>query len=78
MTINTRCNLLKHRQGRFHHGYRIRNVKRGFDRGRARAFAEVNRELAAYYKRMQEARERGEEFNEPPPMFGEDEGQEQD
>lgn len=53
-------------------------VKRGFDRGRARAFAEVNRELAAYYKRMQEARERGEEFNEPPPVFGEEEEQDQD
>ena len=53
-------------------------VKRGFDRGRARAFAEVNRELAAYYKRMQEARERGEEFNEPPPMFGDDKEQDQD
>ena len=53
-------------------------VKRGFDRGRARAFAEVNRELAAYYKRMQEARERGEDFNEPPPMFGDDKEQEQD
>ena len=53
-------------------------VKRGFDRGRARAFAEVNRELAAYYKRMQEARERGEDFNEPPPMFGDEEEQNQD
>ncbi len=54
-------------------------VKRGFDRGhsqgRAGAFAEVNRELAAYYKRMQEARERGEDFNEPPPMFGDDKEQ---
>ena len=48
-------------------------VKRGFDRGRARAFAEANKKNAEYYKRMQEARERGEDFNEPPPMFGDDE-----
>ena len=52
-------------------------VKRGFDRGRARAFAEARRQNAAYYKRMQEARERGEEFDEPPPMF-EDDGNEQE
>ena len=48
-------------------------VKRGFDRGRARAFAEANKRNAEYYKRMQEARERGEDFNEPPPVFGDDE-----
>ena len=52
-------------------------VKRGFDRGRRGAFAEVNRELDAYYKRMQEARERGEDFNEPLPRFGDDEEQEE-
>ena len=52
-------------------------VKRGFDRGRARAYAEARRQNAAYYKRMQEARERGEDFNEPPPMFG-DEAQEEE
>ena len=48
-------------------------VKRGFDRGRAGAFAEARRQNIAYHKRMQEARERGEEFNEPPPMFDDDE-----
>ena len=52
-------------------------VKRGFDRGRARAYAEARRQNAAYYKRMQEAKERGEDFNEPPPMFG-DEAQEEE
>ena len=54
-------------------------VKRGFDKGRAQAFAEVNKELAAYHKRMQEARAKGEDFTEPLPKFGddeEDEGQE--
>ena len=59
-------------------------VKRGFDRGRAQGEAEgrakeraeARRQNIAYYKRMQEARERGEEFNEPPPMFENDEEQE--
>ena len=55
-------------------------VRRSFDRGRAEgraeAYAEFNRRNAEYYKRMQEARERGEDFNEPPPTFGDD--QEQD
>ena len=57
-------------------------VKRSFDRGhaegRVEGLAEARRQNAAYYKRMQEAKERGEEFNEPPPMFGDDEEQEQD
>ena len=48
-------------------------VKRSFDRGRAEGRAEgradARRQNAAYYKRMQEAKERGEEFNEPPPNF---------
>ncbi len=61
-------------------------VKRGFDRGRAQGVvegralerAEARRQNAEYYKRMKEAHERGEEFTEPPPMFGDDEEQEQD
>ena len=53
-------------------------VKRGFDRGRSQAFAEVNKELAAYHKRMKEAHARGEVFDEPPPRFGVDEAREQD
>ncbi len=48
-------------------------VKRSFDRGRAEgrdeAFAEADEKNAAYFQRMQEAHERGEEFNEPPPRF---------
>ena len=48
----------------------------GFAEGRAEAYAEFNKRNAEYYKRMQEARERGEDFNEPPPTFGDD--QEQD
>ena len=52
-------------------------VKRGFDRGRAqgveegskKAYADADRQIAAYYKRMQEAKERGDDFDEPPPRF---------
>ena len=86
MTINTRCNCLSTGKGAFIVVIAYEMVKRGFDRGHAqgveegtkKAFAEVNRELAAYYKRMQEARERGEDFNEPPPVFGDEEEQNQD
>ena len=62
-------------------------VKRSFDRGRAEgveegvvkgrtnALAYAKRQNEEYYKRMQEARERGEDFNEPPPTFEDDEEQ---
>ena len=53
-------------------------VKRSFNRGRAQAFAEAGRKVDAWYKRMQEARERGEEFNEPPPRFEDEQEQGQD
>ena len=61
-------------------------VKRGFDRGHAqgveegskKAYADADRQIAAYYKRMQEAKERGEEFNEPPPRFTDQQGQDDD
>ena len=53
-------------------------VKRSFDRGRAAGRADARRQNAAYYKRMQKAKERGEEFNEPPPNFDDAEKQEQD
>ena len=57
-------------------------VRRSFDRGRAEGLAEgraeASRLFAGYLKRMREARERGEEFNEPPPMFYEDVEQDHD
>ena len=64
-------------------------VKRGFDRGRAQGVKEgvvkgraqglaYAEKIAAYYERKQEALERGEEFNEPLPMFEDDEVEEQD
>ncbi len=57
-------------------------VKRGFDRGHAQgrteAYADANRKNAEYYRRMKEAHERGEVFDEPPPKFGGEDVQEQD
>ena len=49
-------------------------VKKAYDEGRAIGYAEGRAKArkkitAAYFKRMQEAKERGEEFNEPPPRF---------
>lgn len=60
-------------------------VKRGFDRGYDRgkeegkeegvkegldlAYADADAQNLAYYKRMREAFERGEDFDEPPPTF---------
>ena len=49
----------------------------GYAEGRAEAFALATMKVSAYHKRMREAHERGEEFNEPPPRFG-DEKQERD
>lgn len=56
-------------------------VKRGFDRGRAQGVVEgraqeravIKRKLADYERRRQEANARGEEFNEPLPMFDDEE-----
>ena len=36
----------------------------------APAYEDVDKQMAAYYKRMDAAREKGEDFNEPPPTFG--------
>ena len=47
-------------------------VKRSFNRGRAQAYAEAGRKVDAWYKRMQEAKARGEEFDEPPPRFSDE------
>ena len=68
-------------------------VKRGFDRGHAQGVKEgvvkgraqglakglaYAEKVAAHYERKQEALERGEEFNEPLPMFENDEEEERD
>ncbi len=49
-------------------------IKRGRTEGRtqgiAEAYADANARNAAYFRRMKEALERGEDFDEPPPTFG--------
>ena len=39
------------------------------EKGRAEAFADADRQLDAYFRRMDAAREKGEDFDEPPPKF---------
>ena len=58
-----------------------RGVERGIERGREEgrtegrtegrdeAYEDAARQNEAYYKRMLEAREKGEDFDEPPPTF---------
>ena len=40
------------------------------EKGREEAYKDANRQNAAYYKRMRAALEAGEDFDEPPPTFG--------
>ncbi len=42
----------------------------GRTEGRDEAYEDVDKKLDAYFKRMDEAREKGEDFNEPRPRFG--------
>ena len=42
----------------------------GREEGRAEAYEDANEQIDAYFKRMDEAREKGEDFNEPRPRFG--------
>ena len=46
-----------------------RGVEKGRTEGRDEAYEDAARQNEAYYKRMLEAREKGEDFNEPPPTF---------
>ena len=41
----------------------------GYAQERAEAYKDVNEQLDPYYKRMLEVRERGEDFDEPPPKI---------
>ena len=45
-------------------------IERGRTEGIAEAYADANAKNAAYFRRMKEALERGEDFDEPPPTFG--------
>ena len=42
----------------------------GRTEGREEAYEDVDKQLDAYFKRMDEAREKGEDFDEPRPRFG--------
>ncbi len=42
----------------------------GENKGRTEAYDDANKQAADYYRRMREALEAGEDFNEPPPTFG--------
>ena len=45
-------------------------IKQGRAEGITEAYADANAKNAAYFRRMKEALERGEDFDEPPPTFG--------
>ena len=47
-----------------------RGVEKGRAEGRAEAYKDAARQNEAYYKRMRRALDAGEDFNEPPPTFG--------
>ena len=41
----------------------------GYAQGRAEAYEDAARQNKAYYKRMLDARKKGEDFDEPPPKI---------
>ena len=45
-------------------------IERGKEEGREEAYEDANKQLDAYFERMDAAREKGEDFNEPRPRFG--------
>ena len=47
-----------------------RGIEKGKEEGREEAYEDVDKQLDAYFKRMDAAREKGEDFNEPRPKFG--------
>ena len=49
---------------------RSEGIERGRTQGIAEAYADANAKNAAYFRRMKEALERVEDFDEPPPTFG--------
>ena len=49
---------------------RTEGIERGRTQGIAEAYADANARNAAYFRRMKEALERDEDFDEPPPTFG--------
>ena len=58
----------KEREKAFAEG-REEGRKMAIAEGRAEAYEDVDKQLDAYFERMDKARAAGEEFNEPPPRF---------
>ena len=52
-----------------HDSGRVEGRTEGRTEGRDEAYEDAARQNEAYYKRMLEAREKGEDFDEPPPTF---------
>ena len=48
----------------------VEGIVIGENKGRTEAYEDVEEQLDAYFKRMDEAREKGEDFDEPRPRFG--------
>ena len=48
---------------------RAEGIVIGENKGRTEAYEDVDKQLDAYFKRMDEAREKGEDFDEPRPRF---------
>ena len=49
---------------------RTEGIEQGRTEGITEAYADANAKNAAYFRRMKDALERGEDFDEPPPTFG--------
>ena len=50
-------------------GY-VQGYPEDYAQGRSEAYKDAAMQNKAYFKRMLKAREAGEDFNEPPPRFG--------
>ena len=49
-----------------------RQARQAASEATSEVYRRVNEQNKAYYKRMRAALDAGEDFNEPPPQFGED------
>ena len=50
-------------------GRRMQELAKARQEGMDKAYEDVDRQMAPYYRRMRAALDAGEPFNEPPPMF---------
>lgn len=61
--------LDKAREKGYKQGY-ADGYAQGLAEGRAEAYKDADKQINAYFKRMDAARKAGEDFNEPRPRFG--------